>query len=75
VARKSEAGQPYYFGEADRLMIVESGSAAMNGMDLGEVSSLTWPLKFGDGVPYVRPVIKLGTLYIPYEDEMLKGSA
>jgi hypothetical protein len=72
---KTETGQPYYVGEADRLMLVDRGSATMNGVDLGEVSSPTWPLEFGDGVPYVRPVLKLGTLYIPYEDEMLEGNA
>jgi hypothetical protein len=38
---KTETGQPYYVGEADRLMLVEKGSATMNGVDLGEVSSPT----------------------------------
>jgi hypothetical protein len=56
-------------------MIIKKGSATMNGKSLGEVSSPTWPVEFGDGIPYVQPVIKLGTLYIPFSEEMLKESA
>jgi hypothetical protein len=47
----------------------------LNGEDLGDVSSPTWPVEFGDAVPFVQPVIKLGTLYIPYEQEMMENSA
>jgi hypothetical protein len=71
----TETGQPFYVGSADRLMIIKKGSATMNGKSLGEVSSPTWPVEFGDGIPYVQPVIKLGTLYIPFSEEMLKESA
>jgi hypothetical protein len=72
---KTETGQPYYNGAAERLFHVMKGSATLNGKDLGEVSSPTWPVEFGDGVPFVQPVIKLGTLYIPYEKEMMKDNA
>jgi hypothetical protein len=71
---KTETGQPFYHGAADRVMLVKKGSATMNGKDLGHVSSPTWPVEFGDAVPFFRPAIKLGTLYIPYEKGML-GSA
>jgi hypothetical protein len=71
---KTETGQPFYNGSADRLMLVKTGSAMMNGEDLGHVSSPTWPVEFGDAIPYVQPVIKLGTLYIPYAEEMLEDS-
>ncbi|MEA1976563.1 MAG: hypothetical protein U9N80_01535 [Chloroflexota bacterium] len=71
---KTETGQLFYNGAADRLFRVSRGSATLNGDDLGEVSSPTWPVEFGDAVPFVQPVIKLGTLYIPYEKEMLKDS-
>ena len=70
---KTETGQLYYTGAADRLMLVKKGSAMMNGKNLGDVSSPTWPIEFGDAIPSVQPVIKLGTLYIPYEKEMLEG--
>jgi hypothetical protein len=72
---KTETGQPYYNGAVDRLMLVKKGSATMNGKELGNVSSPTWPIEFGDTCPSVQPVIKLGTLYIPYEEEMLEDSA
>jgi hypothetical protein len=72
---KTETGQPFYNGAADRLFNVIQGSATLNGEELGEVSSPTWPVEFGDAVPFVQPVIKLGTLYIPYEEEMLEDSA
>lgn len=68
---KTETGKPFYNGSADRLMLVEKGSAMMDGKDLGEVSKPAWPVKFGDAIPYVQPVIKLGTLYIPFTEELL----
>lgn len=68
---KTETGQPFYAGVSDRLMLVKSGSAMMNGRDLGDVSSPTWPVEFGDNVPSVQPVVKLGALYIPYHEDML----
>ena len=71
---KTETGQPFYHGASDRVMLVKKGFATMNGKDLGHVSGPTWPVEFGDGVPFVQPVIKQGTLYIPYEEGML-GSA
>ena len=71
---KTETGQPFYNGAADRLLQVIKGSATLNGEDLGDVSSPTWPVGFGDAVPFVQPVIKLGTLYIPYEKEMIEDS-
>jgi len=72
---KTETGQPFFTGSADRLMIVKKGFATMDGKDLGEVSSPTWPIEFGDAGPSIQPVIKLGTLYIPYEEEMLEDNA
>jgi hypothetical protein len=72
---KTETGQPFYNGAADRLFRVSKGSATLNGEDFGDVSSPTWPVEFGDAVPFVQPVIKLGTLYIPYEKEMMEDSA
>jgi hypothetical protein len=72
---KTETGQTFYHGASDRVMLVKKGSAAMDGKDLGEVSSPAWPVEFGDAIPFVQPVIKLGTLYIPYEEEMLEGGA
>ena len=68
---KTETGKPFYNGSAERLMLVEKGSAMMDGKDLGEVSKPTWPVEFGDAIPYVQPVIKLGTLYIPFTEELL----
>ena len=72
---RTETGQPFYHGAVDRLMLVGKGSATMNGKDLGNVSRPTWPVEFGDGAPFFQPVTKLGTLYIPCEEEMLEDSA
>jgi hypothetical protein len=72
---KTETGQPFYNGAADRLMLIRTGSATMNGRDLGNVSKPTWPIEFGDATPSVQAVMKLGTLYIPFNDEMLVKSA
>jgi hypothetical protein len=69
---KTETGQPFYNGATDRLMLIKEGSATMSGRDLGNVSRPTWPLEFGDAIPPVQSVIKLGTLYMPYDEEMLK---
>jgi hypothetical protein len=69
---RTETGQPFYTGAADRLMLIKEGSAKMNGRDLGDISSPTWPVEFGDVIPPVRPVIRLGTLYLPYSEEMLR---
>lgn len=71
----TETGQPFYHGAADKVMRVEGGCATMNGEDLGVVSRPTWPVTFGDAVPFVQPVVKLGTLYIPFEKEMLESHA
>jgi hypothetical protein len=68
---KTETGQPFYNGAADRLMLIKAGSATMNGSDLGNVSRPTWPIEFGDATPAVQSVMKLGTLYIPFNDGML----
>lgn len=69
---RTETGQPFYHGETERLSRVRSGSTTLNGRDLGQVSRPTWSVEFGDAVPYYRPVLKQGTLYIPYEPEMLE---
>lgn len=67
IVGKTETGQPFYHGASDRVMLVKKAFATMNGKDLGHVSGPTWPVEFGDAVPFIQPVIKLGTLYIPYE--------
>jgi hypothetical protein len=71
----TETGQPFYHGAAERVMRVQGGSATMDGEDLGVVSRPTWPVTFGDGVPFVQPTMKLGTLYVPFEEEMLESRA
>jgi hypothetical protein len=72
---RTETGQPFYNGASDRVMCIRTGSATMNGENLGVVSPPTWPVEFGDGVPFVQSVIKLGTLYVPFEEEMLRSRA
>jgi hypothetical protein len=68
---ETETGQPFYLGSADQVMLVRSGSAEMNGKDLGHVSSPTWPIEFGDGGPTTQPLLRLGTLFIPYKEGMV----
>lgn len=72
---KTETGQPFYHGDTERLFQVAGGSISLNGEDIGTVSEPTWSIAFGDAVPYIRAVIKLGTLYIPYEQNMVEDSA
>ncbi len=72
---KTETGQPFYHGDTERLFQVAGGSLSLNGEDIGTVSEPTWSIAFGDAVPYNRAVIKLGTLYIPYEQTMVAESA
>jgi len=71
---KTETGQPFYHGEAERLFQVKDGSMSLNGDDLGTVTNPTWPVEFGDATPFFNPVLKLGTLYIPFEPAMVAGS-
>jgi hypothetical protein len=75
VLGKTETDQLFYTGAADRILLIREGSATLNDRDLGDVSSRTWLVEFGDVIPPVRPVIRLGTLYLPYEKEMLRESA
>jgi hypothetical protein len=63
---RTETGQPYYNGETEHLYLVKGGAATLNGQDLGSFTTPTWALEFGDGVPYTQPVLKIGTLYIPF---------
>ena len=72
---KTETGQPFYHGETERLFQVVGGSISLNGEDIGTFTSPTWSIEFGDAVPFVKPVLKLGTLYIPFEEDMVKDSA
>jgi len=72
---KTETGQPFYHGDTERLFQVVGGSISLNGEDIGEVTHPTWSIEFGDAVPYFKPVVKLGTLYIPFEKSMLEKSA
>jgi hypothetical protein len=71
---KTETGQPFYHGETERLFQVIGGSVTLNGEDLGTVTNPTWSIEFGDAVPFINPVVKLGTLYIPFERGMLENS-
>lgn len=66
----TETGQPFYAGISEEVKLIEHGSAAFNGMDLGIVTSPTWAAEFGDFIPYVQPMIRWGTLYIPYEGNL-----
>lgn len=63
----TETDQPFYHGETEKLYLVQGGTAVLNGQDLGSFTIATWPLAFGDAVPFKQPVLKLGTLYIPFE--------
>lgn len=67
----TETGQPFYHGDAEKIFMITQGSASYNNKELGMVSKPTWPITFGDAVPFVKPTIKIGTLYIPFEQEML----
>jgi hypothetical protein len=75
IAGVTETGQPFYHGDTERLFQISACSAAHNGLDLGGRSRPTWPVTFGDAVPYVVPVLKVGTLYIPFAPAMLATSA
>ena len=72
VLGKTETGQTFYTGAVNQMMPINQGSAVLNGEDLGDVSRPTWPVEFGDVIPPVRPVIRVGTLYLPYDEEMLR---
>jgi hypothetical protein len=72
---RTETGQPYYHGETDNLFRIAGGSMVLNGEDIGPLTSPTWSLEFGDSVPFFKPVIKLGTLYLPFEQEVIDASA
>jgi hypothetical protein len=71
---RTETGQPYYHGETENLFQISGGSIFLNGEDIGPLTSPTWSLEFGDSVPFFEPVIKLGTLYLPFEQEMIDAS-
>jgi hypothetical protein len=72
---RTETGQPFYPGDTERLFQVVSGSITLNREELGKPTHPTWPIEFGDAVPYYNPVIKLGTLYIPFDQSMLGKNA
>jgi hypothetical protein len=71
----TETGQPFYHGETERLFQIVSGSVSLNGEDIGMVTSPTWSIEFGDAVPFFKSVVKLGTLYITFESDMIEDSA
>ncbi|MGD8603906.1 MAG: hypothetical protein PVF49_04950 [Anaerolineales bacterium] len=68
---RTETGQPFYHGMTEKLLQIVSGSITLNGKSIGRVASPTWPVEFGDAVPFQNPVIKLGTLYIPFERDLI----
>jgi hypothetical protein len=72
---KTETGQLFYHGETERLFHVVGGSISLNGEDMGTFTSPTWSIEFGDAIPFFKPVVKLGTLYIPFEPDMVDDSA
>jgi hypothetical protein len=72
---KTETGKTFYHGETETLFQIVRGSVTLNGEDIGMVTSPTWSIKFGDAVPFFKPVVKLGTLYIPFEPGMVEDSA
>lgn len=63
---RTETGQPFYHGDSEHLYQVTGSSVTLNGEDLGTIASPVKPVEFGDAVPYGNPVVKLGTLYIPF---------
>ena len=71
---KTETGQPFYHGDVERLFRVESVSGSINDEDLGEVISPRRTIEFGDGVPFIKPVLKLGTLWIPFGQDLVIDS-
>lgn len=68
----TETGQPFYHGDAEKLFIITGGSLSLNSENLGTITQPTWQIEFGDAVPYYNPVLKLGTLFIPFEQNMLE---
>jgi len=68
----TETGQPFYHGETEKIFHITQGSAQYNKKDLGMITNPTWPITFGDAVPFHRPILKLGNLRIPFEQEMLE---
>ncbi|MEJ2756980.1 MAG: hypothetical protein P8046_00735 [Anaerolineales bacterium] len=71
----TETGQPFYHGDTEKLFSVTGGSMSLNGDDIGTFTHPTWRVEFGDAVPYYNPVLKLGTLFIPFEQNMLEKDA
>ena len=71
---KTETGQLYYHGATEKLFLVVGGSISLNGEDLGRFTNPTWSIEFGDAIPYFNPVVKLGTLYIPFEPDMIEDN-
>ena len=72
---KTETGQTYYHGDTERLFVVTGGSISLNGEDLGAITNPTWSVEFGDAIPFIKPVVKLGTLNIPFEPRMVDDIA
>jgi hypothetical protein len=68
---RTETGQLFYNGHTDSLFQVLSGSVSLNGESLGTVTNPTWPIEFGDATPFYNPVLRLGTLYIPFEHDLI----
>ena len=55
--------------EDKRILFAEPQASSEN------VPSPTLPIEFGDAIPFVKHVIKLGALYIHFKEEMLNDSA
>jgi hypothetical protein len=72
---RTETGQPFYHGETEFLFQVVGGSVSLNSEEIGTPTKPTWSINFGDAVPMFKPLVKLGTMYIPFEQEMVDSSA
>lgn len=66
IVGRTETGYDWYIAESDWSRIIKGCSATLNGEHLGEVTAPTWPLAFGDFIPYQHSVVRLGSLYIAY---------
>lgn len=68
VAGTTETGEPYRF-EADRMRVVETASAALNGTELGEFGPPDRPIEFGDVKTPDDPFFAVADVYLRPPDE------
>lgn len=63
VAGITDTEEPYRV-ESDRLRIVTSATAAINGEDLGEITPPNRPIEFGDAITPDEPFFAFGNLFL-----------